>query len=111
MSNNKNQLREDALEFAVLVADICDSLDEKGYYTEQLIRASATIGTCLMSIKNLREDVSIIRRLNVALDACTELMFAAKVLYAQNKLDELSFKNIKKQASSLERRILATISE
>ena len=69
MSGNKNQLREDAFDFAVLVADVCDSLEEKCYYIEQLVRASSTIGTCLMTLKNLRDDVSIIRRLNLALDA------------------------------------------
>jgi len=111
MSGNKNQLREDAFEFAVLVADICASMGEKSYYTEQMQRGAATVGACLMALKNLRDDVSIIRRLNTALDACTELMFAAKVLYAQNKLDEMSFKNVKKQCSSIERRISATISE
>lgn len=111
MSTNKNQLREDAISLAVFISDVKEASSNGSYYFDQMLRATSTIGSALCSLKNLREEISIIRRSNLAIDACSDLIFAARVLYAQNNLSEENFKTIKKLTGSIEKRILASLTE
>ena len=111
MPTNKNQLREDAIALAVYVAGLCDSNGDKSYYFEQMLHATATIGSALCSLKNLREEISIVRRINHAIDACSELNFASRVLHAQSKLTDDDYKKMSKLIASLEKRFIASLSE
>ena len=111
MPTNKNQLREDAFEFALNVANVCEKIPGNEFYRDVLLTTSSAIGTRLAALKNVREEESAIRRLCAALDMCAEFAFASKILFAQGKLDENTYKALKKQISSIERRISTVISE
>ena len=111
MPTNKNQLRDDAVALAVYISELCDSMGEKNYFSEQMLHATSTMGSALCSLKNLREEISIVRRINHAIDACAELNFASRVLRAQNKLGEEDYKNLKKLIASLEKRFVSSLTE
>lgn len=111
MPTNKNLLREDAFEFALNVANICEVISDSTFYVELMLASSSAIGTCLAALKNTRDEDVILRRLSQALDLCTEFSFALKILRSQNKLNEDTYKMLKKQISSIERRITTVISE
>ena len=111
MATNRNQLRDDAAELAVLVSKIFGS-DAKGdTYMEKLLASVISLGSALSSLKNARDEISIVRRLNLALDACAEISFVAKVLLLEGKSTEDDYKLIKKSIGTIERRISANISE
>ncbi len=109
MSTNRNQLREEAVELAVLIGKICGSMKDGGSYAEQMLHSVTTIGSALSSLKNLRDELSIVRRMNIALDACAEVMFLAKVLLVEEKLSEENYKLLKKSVAQIERRISSSL--
>lgn len=111
MPTNRNQLRQDAVEFAALVNKICAKIKERSYYTERMYHAVVVIGSTLTSLRNSRDEVSLVRRLNVAIDACSEIMFVAKLLLVEKFLFEDDYKLIKKSVSSIERRMISCLSD
>ena len=51
MEQNKNQLREESIEFAIAVSDICDNIKGCSVYVNQLLRSSSSIGANIHNIK------------------------------------------------------------
>ena len=47
MSENKNLLREETINFAIEISDICDSIKGCSVYINQLLRSSSSIGANL----------------------------------------------------------------
>ena len=51
MEQNKNQLREESIEFAIAVSDICDNIKGCSVYVNQLLRSSSSIGANIHEAK------------------------------------------------------------
>ena len=111
MPTNRNQIRQDAVELAALVNRICGKIEGSRQYVDRMFNAVVVIGSALTSLRNSRDELSIVRRLNVAIDACSELMFVAKALVFCGDLSEDEYKLIKKSTSSIERRMTTSLSE
>lgn len=111
MPTNRNQIRADAVELTVLVNKVLKKIKDKNFYVEQMCKSLVTIGSNITSLRNSRDEVSIVRRMNIAIDACSELTFVAKVLSVEGQMSEEDYKTIKKNVQSLERRMLSTLSD
>ena len=44
MDDRKNQLREDAIQFAILISNLCDEIIGCSVYVGQIVRSSSSIG-------------------------------------------------------------------
>ena len=44
MTDNKNQLREDAIDFALQISDLCDEIKGCAVYVNQIVRSSSSVG-------------------------------------------------------------------
>ena len=51
MENNKNILREETINFAIEISDICDTIKGCSVYVNQLLRCSSSIGANLHEAK------------------------------------------------------------
>ena len=51
MTDNKNQLREDAIEFAIQISDLCDEIKGCSVYVNQIVRSSSSIGANIHEAK------------------------------------------------------------
>ena len=51
MEHNKNQLREESIEFAIMVSDVCDEIKGCSVYVNQLLRSSSSIGANIHEAK------------------------------------------------------------
>ena len=111
MATNRNQLRDDAAEFAVLVSRLFGSDAQSDPYKEKLFASVISLGSALSSLKYSRDEISLVRRLNLALDACSEISFVSKVLLLEGKSTEENYKLVKKSIGTIERRISACLSE
>jgi len=111
MPTNRNQIRQDVVELAAQLNKICAKIKGHSFYLDHLFSSVTTIGSALTSLRNQRDELSIVRRLNVAIDACSELMFVAKVLTVEGLISEDEYKLIKKSVSSIERRMISSLSD
>ena len=109
MTDNKNQLREDALNFAINVSDACEEIKGCSVYTTQLLRASSSIGANLHEAKYAQSRADFVHKLEIALKECSETEYWIELLYRKNKFTDEQYKNFIKLAGSIRRRLIASI--
>lgn len=72
MTDNKNQLREDSIDFAIMVSDMCDQIAGCSVYVHQLIRCSSSVGANIHEAKYAQSRADFINKLEIALKESSE---------------------------------------
>ena len=72
MTDNKNQLREDAIEFAIQISDLCDGIKGCSVYVNQIVRSSSSIGANIHEAKYAQSKADFINKLEISLKECSE---------------------------------------
>ena len=109
MSTNKNQLREDSIDLAITVSDICDNIKGCSVFVNQLLRASSSIGANLHEAKYAQSLADFISKLEISLKECFETDYWLELLFCKNKLTEAQYKHLRNQCGSIRRRLIASI--
>ena len=109
MNDNKNMLREDAIDFAIEISDLCDEIKGCSVYTTQLIRASSSIGANIHEARYAESRADFIHKLEIALKECSETEYWIELLYRKNKFTDEQYKDFIKLAGSIRRRLIASI--
>jgi hypothetical protein len=63
MNDNKNQLREDAIEFAIQISDLCDEIKGCSVYVNQIVRSSSSIGANIHEAKYAQSKADFVNKL------------------------------------------------
>ena len=106
---NKNQLREEILEFAIEVSDICENIKGCSIYTNQIMRSSSSIGANVYEAKYAQSRVDFIHKFEIALKECSETDYWLEFLYRKNKLDENTYKRLINTCGIIRRKLIASI--
>ena len=109
MNDNKNMLREDAIDFAIEISDLCDEIKGCSVYTTQLIRASSSIGANIHESRYAESRADFVHKLEIALKECSETEYWIELLYRKNKFTDEQYKDFIKLAGSIRRRLIASI--
>ena len=109
MQETKNQLREDSIDFAIAVSDACDGIKGCSVYTNQLLRASASIGANLHEAKYAQSRADFISKLEIALKESAETEYWLELLYRKRKLSDAQYKSLRNLCGSIRRRLIASI--
>ena len=109
MADNKNQLREDSITFALSVSDICDEIKGCPVYVNQLIRCSSSIGANLHEAKYAQSRADFISKLEIALKESSETEYWLELLYRKNRLSIEQYTRLKNQCGGIRRRLIASI--
>ena len=72
MTDNKNDLREMTIAFALSISDACEDIKGCRSYVEQIIRSSSSIGANLFEGKYAQSRADFIHKLEIALKECSE---------------------------------------
>ena len=67
MTDKKNQLREDAIEFAIQISDLCDEIKGCSVYVNQIVRSSSSIGANIHEAKYAQSKADFINKLEISL--------------------------------------------
>ena len=65
MQQNKNQLREDTINLAIEISDICDNINGCSVYVNQLLRCSSSVGANLHEAKYAQSKADFINKLEM----------------------------------------------
>ena len=109
MNDNKNMLREDAIDFAIVISDLCDEIKGCSVYTTQLIRASSSIGANIHEARYAESRADFIHKLEIALKECSESEYWIELLFRKGKFTEEEHGKYLKLAGSIRRRLIASI--
>ena len=105
----KNQLREDSIAFALAISDVCDNIKGCSVFTNQLVRASSSIGANIHEEKYAQSRADFINKLEVSLKESSETEYWLELLLRKGKLSGEQYKSLKGLCGSIRRRLIASI--
>ena len=109
MAESKNQLREDAINFAIAVSDLCDELKGCAVYSAQIVRSSSSVGANIYEAKYAQGKADFVSKLEIALKESYETEYWLILLFRKGKLLEETYKGLMNQCGSIRRRLIASI--
>lgn len=109
MTENKNRLREDTIEFAIKISDLSENIKGCSVYMNQLIRSSSSVGANLHEAKYAQSKADFINKMEIALKECAETEYWLELIYRKNKISEEEFKALRNECGSIRRRLISYI--
>ena len=109
MEQNKNQLREETIEFAIAISDVCDNIKGCSVYASQLLRASSSIGANVHEAKYAQSRADFINKLEIALKESSETEYWIELLFRKNKLTEEHYNLLRNTCGSIRRKLIASV--
>lgn len=109
MEPNKNQLREETIDFAIAVSDICDEIKGCSIFVNQLLRCSSSIGANIHEAKYAQSRADFINKLEIALKESAETEYWLELLYRKKRLAPETFSMLKNRCGSIRRKLIASV--
>ena len=109
MTDNKNQLREDAIEFAIQISDLCDEIKGCSVYVNQIVRSSSSIGANIHEAKYAQSKADFINKLEISLKECSETEYWLELIFRKGKMPEPTYKDLRNKCGSIRRRLISSI--
>ena len=101
MTDNKNQLREDAIEFAIQISDLCDEIKGCSDYVNQIVRSSSSIGANIHEAKYAQSKADFINKLSIALKEADETSYWIELLLESEIIDKQQYDEINKDLKEI----------
>ena len=105
----KNQLREDAINLALTISDVCDEIKGCSVYCNQIVRASSSIGANIHESKYAQIKADFINKLEISLKECFETEYWLELLFRKKRIDEKLYKTLQNDCGSIRRRLIASV--
>ena len=109
MADNKNQLRDETIDFAIAVSDVCDNIQGCSVYVNQLLRCSSSIGANVHEAKYAQSRADFISKLEIALKESSETDYWLELLYRKQKLSNECYTALKNQCGTIRRKLIAAV--
>ena len=109
MTENKNQLREDAIEFAIQISDLCDEIKGCSVYVNQIVRSSSSIGANIREAKYAHGAADFISKMQIALKEASETGYWLELLYKTNYIGEEQYNFLESKCKSLRAMLISSI--
>ncbi len=105
----KNTLREESIDFAVDVSDVCDNISGCSVYKNQLLRSSSSIGANIHEAKYAQSRADFIHKLEIALKEASETEYWIELLYRKKAIDDGDSLRLKNFCGKIRRKLIASI--
>lgn len=105
----KNQLREESIDFAILVSDTCDEIKGCSVYVNQLIRCSSSIGANIHEARYAQSRADFISKLEIALKESSETDYWLELLFRKRKLTNECYTLLRNRCGTIRRKLIASV--
>lgn len=109
MTENKNQLREESIDFAIMVSDICDGITGCSVYVNQLLRCSSSIGANIHEAKYAQSRADFISKLEISLKECYETEYWLELIFRKNRITQEQYTSSKNKCGTIRRKLIASV--
>ena len=109
MEANKNQLREETIDFAIAVSDVCDDIKGCSVFVNQLLRCSSSITANVHEAKYAQSRADFINKLEIALKESSETEYWLELLYRKKKLPDNCYWSLKNRCGTIRRKLIASV--
>lgn len=104
----KNILVEKSKKFAIDIINLCDSIKGSANIVNQLVRSGTSIGANIHEAQYAHGKSDFVAKLEISLKECSETEYWLELLFATNKISEIIYKELKQQAGTIRRILIAS---
>ncbi len=109
MTERKDVLREESIDFAIQVSDACDEIKNCSVFVNQLVRCSSSIGANIHEARYAQSRADFISKLEIALKESSETDYWLELLYRKKKLSPDRYHALKIQCGTIRRKLIASV--
>ena len=109
MEQSKNILREETVNFAIEVSDICDSIKGCSVYVNQVLRCSSSIGANLYEAKYAQSKADFINKLEIALKESYETEYWLELLFETGYIPNEQYKILISSCGTIRRMLISSV--
>ncbi len=102
-------IKELAVELTVEATEICDCINAKSIYTNQLLRCCSSIGANSHEAKYAQSNADFINKLEIALKECYEAEYWLEILYKVHSLDDNQYKVLLNKCGTIRKKLIASV--
>ena len=102
-------IKELALELTVEATTICDKIQGRAVFVNQLLRCCSSIGANSHEAKYAHSRADFVSKLEIALKECYETEYWLEVLYRVSALTPEQFKSLSTKCGTIRRKLIASI--
>ena len=106
--NNKT-IKDLAVELTIETTMICDKINGRSVFTNQLLRSCSSIGANTHEAKYAQSNADFINKLEIALKECYETEYWFEILFKVNAIDEFTYKNLSNKCGTIRRKLIASV--
>ncbi len=104
-----NWIKEESINFAIQISDICEKIDGCSVYVNQAMLSSSLIGVNIRMAKSTPNKSDIIQKYEEALDQCVSTEYWIDILYKKGKISEEDYKSVRTKSILIRRKLLTVI--
>ena len=106
---NEKTIKDLAVELTVDITLICDSIQKRSVFVNQLLRACSSVGANAHEAKYAQSRADFISKMEIALKECFETEYWLEILYKTNSINYETFKGLRNKCGTIRRKLIASI--
>ncbi len=104
----ENLLIEKSKKFAIDIINLCDEIKGSASIINQLLRSGTSIGANIHEAQYAHGKNDFVAKLEISLKECNETEYWLELLFETNKINEMTYKDLKQKAGSIRRLLIAS---
>ncbi|MCI5497798.1 MAG: four helix bundle protein [Firmicutes bacterium] len=104
----ENILIEKSKKFAIGIINLCDEIKGSASIINQLLRSGTSIGANIHEAQYAHGKNDFVAKLEISLKECNETEYWLELLFETNKINEMTYKDLKQKAGSIRRLLIAS---
>ena len=106
---SEKTIKELAIELTVDIAELCNNINAKAVFTNQVLRSCSSIGANVHEAKYAHSRADFISKMEIALKECYETEYWIEILYRVHSLPEEQFKSVSSKCGLIRRKLIASV--
>ena len=106
---SKETIKEMAVELTVEITELCDVIQAKTVFTNQLLRSCSSIGANAHEAHYAQSRADFIHKLEISLKECYETEYWLEILYKTHSLSEVMYKTLSDKCGRIRKKLIASI--
>ncbi len=102
-------MRDLAVQFVVELDQLCNKIEGRSVFKNQLIRSGSSIGANIHEAKYAQSNADFISKFEIALKECYETEYWLEVLFKVSAIPESEYRSLRNQCGVLRRKLIASI--
>ncbi len=106
---SEQTIREMAIELTVSITELCESIQGKSVFKNQLMRSCSSIGANASEAKYAQSRADFVNKMEIALKECHETEYWLEIMCRIHAITEESYKMHMQTCGRIRRKLIASI--